>query len=87
MMERRTWNQLKRSILELLKEKDDVTSRDVALALGCDVHNVGMALYRLHKQRLVDRETRSLGIWRKPPYHYNINDRGRARLDYYEELK
>ena len=86
IMERKTWNQLKREILELLKGRVNITSRDVAMALNCDVHNSAMCLYRLFRQRLVTREPMPIGIWRKPPYQYNVTSRGLARLEYYEGL-
>ncbi len=85
-MECRTFNQLKREILELLRISENLTSEDVAEELDCDVHNAGMALLRLFRQRLVTRVIVSLGIWGKPPFEYNITDRGVDRLDYYESL-
>ena len=85
-MESRIYNQLKREILELLTEWENVTSEDVAEDLDCDVHNAGMGLLRLFRQQLVIREIVSLGIWGKPPFEYNITDRGLDRLDYYESL-
>ena len=85
-MEHRIFNQLKREILELLTIRVNLTSEGVAEELDCDVHNAGMALLRLFRQQLVTREIVSLGIWGKPPFEYNITDRGLDRLDYYESL-
>ena len=85
-MECRTYNQLKREILELLRYNESLTSEDVAEELDCDVHNAGMALLRLCRQQLVTREIVSHGIWGKPPFEYKITGRGLDRLDYYESL-
>ena len=85
-MELRTYNQLRRETLELLRYNKNLTSEDVAEELDCDVHNAGMVLLRLYRQQLVTRETVSLGIWGKPPFEYNITDRGVDRLEYYESL-
>lgn len=81
--ERRLYNQLKVKVLELLQDNPGFTSQNVSCALDVSVPNAGMALYRLHKQGLVDRKTEYLGIWRKPPFHYSINERGTNRLEYY----
>lgn len=70
-------------VLELLEGNPGVTSQNVSAALDVSVPNAGMALYRLYKQGLVDRKTQYLGIWRKPPFSYAINDRGTNRLEYY----
>ena len=86
IMERRIYNQLKREILELLTEWENVTSEDVAKDLNCDVHNARMGLLRLFRQQLVRREIVPIGIWSKPPFEYNITERGLDRLDYYESL-
>lgn len=85
MSERRAYNEMKSAILEILKQKGGLTSKDIAKSLGCDVHHVGMSLLRLYRQGLVRRDPGFVREWKKPPYLYRISDRGRARLQYYRE--
>ncbi|MDH5376551.1 MAG: hypothetical protein OEW95_12200 [Candidatus Bathyarchaeota archaeon] len=66
-----------------LTRQSGFTSQHVSCALDVSVPNAGMTLYRLHRQGLVDRKTDYLGIWRKPPFRYSVNERGTARLEYY----
>ncbi len=86
-MPSRSWNQLKKEVLELLTQ-GDLTSSDIAGALAIDVHNAGMCLLKLFKQGLAYRiKGASFGKWRKPPFVYKITNRGIQRLRYYRELE
>jgi Mn-dependent DtxR family transcriptional regulator len=85
-VERRSWNELKTEVLNLLTNDPRATSKDVSVALKISTSNAGMILNRLHKQRLVDRRKPDVWrTWRKPPFHYLISDRGLARLKYLQE--
>ena len=86
IMERRTYNQLKREILEIFLYSENVTSEDVAEDLNCDIHNARMCLLRLFRQQLVTREIVHLEPWGKPVFEYNITDKGFDRLIYYKSL-
>ena len=86
-MERKKWNELKKQILELARNSKTVTSKDVATALNCEIHNAGMALNRMFKQRLLTKRTMTVTEWRKPLYQYSLTDRGLARLQYFEGLE
>lgn len=82
----RGFNELKKETLELLKERECLTSLEVANELAISVDNSQMVLLRACRQGLVSRiplpriEKRG-----RAAYVYSITDRGRSRLEYYEE--
>lgn len=83
MVKRRSWNALKVEVLSMLKDNPGTTSKDISAALEVSTSNAGMILHRLHKQSLTDRKKPDIWrIWKKPPFHYSISDRGLARLEY-----
>jgi predicted transcriptional regulator len=87
-MERRAWNKLKTEVLDLLKDILGATSKDVSANLEVSTSNAGMILHRLHKQKLADRRKPNIWkTWRKPPFHYSINERGLARLEYLRKFE
>lgn len=88
LLEKRSWNELKISVLELLKNNPKLTSHDISATMATGVPSAGMILLNLHRQGLVDRKRPGLWrIFRKPPYEYSINDRGLRRLNYLSQKR
>ena len=85
-MERRQYNKLKIQVLTFIRANPDATTRDLSMGLGIEIGNAGMALFRLFRQRLLERHVMVLGVWRKPPFQYSLTERGIQRLEYLEGL-
>jgi len=85
-MEGRQYNKLKIEVLTFIRANPNTTTRELSTGLGIEIGNAGMALFRLYRQRLLERHVMVLGVWRKPPYQYSITERGIQRLEYLEGL-
>ena len=77
------YNMLKKQILELLLDTENLTSHDLQLKINAKLTNVCDCLYRLHRQRLVNRESIKAGHPGRPQFTYAINQKGRQRLTYW----
>lgn len=77
------YNALKRQVLEILKDFPGLTSRDLRLEIGITRTNICDCLLRLHQQRLVDREVAAVGRPGRPQFAYEINQRGRDKLEHW----
>jgi len=84
-MEARSFNELKLQVMEVIGDNPGVTSFHVSNALGIEVPNARMCLFRLYRQRLVTRTCDAMGMWRKLLFRYEINGRGLDRIQYLKE--
>ena len=83
-MERRNFNELKLTVLTLLKRREGLTSQDIHSATDAERTNICDCLGRLSRQRLVDRQSLPREEPGRPRFSYSISERGRHRLDYWE---
>jgi len=82
----RGFNELKEEALRVLEEKGELNSSQISAMLMIKEDNAQMLLLRIHRQGLVSRvAAKPVGKRGRRPYRYVITDRGRARLEYYEE--
>lgn len=78
----RHFNELKILLLDYFRDSDPVTSRTIAIELDLTLEGTQMALYRMFKQRLLNRDPLpKVGPGRKK-YVYTISDRGLGRLEF-----
>jgi len=85
-MSGRKFNELKILVLEFLQNFSNITSNQIADALGLTLKNTQMLMCRLRKQQLVDKdELPRDGQTGRKKYLYIINTRGLARLEYFRD--
>lgn len=83
-MERRNFNILKQDVLVLLERKGQLTSDKIRLHVGGERTNICDCLYRLNRQKLVDRATLPREKPGRPRYAYTLSRRGQDRLGYWK---
>jgi len=85
-MERNEPNQTKQMILKYLSDGSARTVHNIATKLGLTQHGAAMCVLRLRRQALIRR----LSPEEDPqqfPIRYEITDKGRDRLQFYQSQK
>ena len=77
------YNRLKKQILELLLNTENLTSHDLQLKINAKITNICDCLLRLHKQGLVSRDQAKIEHPGRPQFTYAINQKGKQRLTYW----
>lgn len=79
-MQRNEPNKTKQAILTHLSANSSDTAGHIAKTLGMSAHGAAMCLLRLQRQVLVRK------VEKKKPCHYEVTEKGRNRLHYYQTL-
>jgi predicted ArsR family transcriptional regulator len=82
-MERNEPNQTKQMILKYLSDGSVRTVHDIGMKLGLSRHGAGMCILRLRRQFLIRRLDAKQDS-QQYPIRYEITDKGKDRLRFYE---
>jgi len=86
-MERRNFNELKLTVLTLLKNREGLTSHDIHSATDAERTNICDCLGRLTHQKLVNRSPLPRESPGRPKYAYTLSERGQDRLSFLNSQK